>query len=248
MTFWSFTSTTNGTTNAANSSLLALNTTGITAGQLVTSGGSTGHLDFLTRYNGILNQRVRIDNIGLAIGLGYNTPGTQSLDVVGNARIRGLTVAGPLSTDANGNISSTLFAGISGRYFSSVSTISGSLATVIYATKGWDAQTAYNTSTGILTIQTAGKYHINAGIATAGTVALNSALDLQIQQTGTFSQISEALVDGAAGLTNLSALVTDLFQCAVGDTIKVQVSSGATTPTIVSSNSRNYFSWTYVGT
>ncbi len=139
-----------------------------------------------------------------------------------------------------------LSSSVNGRYFSSTSTISGSLSTVTYATKGFDSQNAY--SGGVWTCQTAGKYQFNAGIATAGTVALNSALDLQIQQSGSASQISEDLVDGAAGLTNLSTSVGDIFNCAVNDTITVKVSSGATTPTIVSSNSRNYFSWTWLGT
>jgi hypothetical protein len=135
--------------------------------------------------------------------------------------------------------------GPNGRYFSSVSTISGSLATVTYATLGFDSQSAY--SSGVWTCQTAGKYLFNARIATAGTVALNSALDLQIQQTGSATQVSESVIDGAAGLTNLSTDVTDVFNCAVGDTIKVQVSSGATTPTIVASNTRNFLSWSYLG-
>lgn len=141
-----------------------------------------------------------------------------------------------------------LSASANGRYFSSTTTISGSLATVVYATQGFDARGNYNNSTGIFTCTVAGKYQFNAGIATAGTIALNSALDMQIQQTGSASQISEDLVDGAAGLTNLSTSVGDIFNLAVGDTIKVQVSSGATAPTIVSSNSRNYFSWSYLGT
>ena len=140
-----------------------------------------------------------------------------------------------------------LSANYNGRYFSSTTTISGSLATVVYATKGFDDQSSYNNSTGIWTCPATGKYQFNAGIATAGTIALNSALDMQIQQSGSASQISEDLVDGASGLTNLSTSVGDIFNCVAGDTVKVQVSSGATTPTIVSSNSRNYFSWTRIG-
>lgn len=135
-----------------------------------------------------------------------------------------------------------------GRYFSSASTITSSLSTVVYATTGFDAQNAYNNSTGILTIQTTGKYQINAAITTAGTITLNNALDIQIQQTGSSSQISETLTDAGGAMTNLSAYVSDIFNCVAGDTIKVQVSSSATLPTIVSSNSRNYFSWSFLGT
>lgn len=136
---------------------------------------------------------------------------------------------------------------INGRYFSSVTTISGSLATIVYATKGFDTSGSYNNSTGIWTCYVSGKYIFNAAIATAGTIALNNALDLQIQQSGSSSQISESLVDAAGAVSNLGTSVSDEFYCLAGDTVKVQVSSGATLPTIVSSNSKNYFSWARLG-
>lgn len=136
---------------------------------------------------------------------------------------------------------------VNGRYFSSTTSLSGSLATVLYATKSWDSHGFYNPSTGVWTCGLSGRYIFNAAIATAGTIAINNALDLQIQQTGSSSQISESLVDAGGAVTNLGTSVSDEFYCLSGDTIKVQVSSGATLPTVVSSNSKNFFSWTRVG-
>lgn len=133
------------------------------------------------------------------------------------------------------------------RTFSSVTTISGSLATIVYATKSFDSHNVYNASTGVYTIPSPGKYQVNAGIATAGTIALNNALNMQIQQSGSASQISESLVDAAGAVSNLGTSVSDMFYCLAGDTLKVQVSSGATLPTIVSSNSKNFFSLARVG-
>jgi hypothetical protein len=136
---------------------------------------------------------------------------------------------------------------VNGRYFSSTTTISSSLATVVYATKGWDTHGAYNNSTGIWTCPVSGKYEFNAAIDTAGTYVLNNILDLQVQQSGSSSQISESKIFAPGAATNLTASVPDLFYCQSGDTIKVQVSSQATGPTIVSNNNTNYISWTRVG-
>jgi hypothetical protein len=134
---------------------------------------------------------------------------------------------------------------VNGRYFSSASTITSSLATITYATKTRDSHSAY--SGGTWTCPTTGMYLFTAGIATSGTVALNTTLDLQIVQAGSASQTSEQIVYAGGVETNLAANVCDEFYCLAGDTITVKVASSATTPTIVASNNRNFFSWSRIG-
>jgi hypothetical protein len=136
---------------------------------------------------------------------------------------------------------------VNGRYFSSTTSISGSLATIVYATKGWDTHGAYNSSTGIWTAPVSGKYQFNCALATAGTLALNGVIDMQVQQSGSSSQISEDKIYAGGVQTAITAGVSDEFYCLAGDTIKVQVSSSATSPSIVSSNNQNYFSWSRIG-
>lgn len=148
-------------------------------------------------------------------------------------------ISGPSAINASDSVN--------GRYFSSSTSISGSLATIVYATKGWDTHGAYNNSTGIWTCPISGKYTFKSYLATSGTFALNNALDMQVQQSGSSSQISEELIDAGGIINQLAVGVVDDFYCLTGDTIKVQVSSGATGPSIVSSNSKNYFSWARVG-
>lgn len=136
---------------------------------------------------------------------------------------------------------------VNARYFSSSTSISGSLATVAYSTKGWDTHNAYNSTTGIYTAPTSGKYQINASISISGTFVLNNTVDLQVQQTGSASQISEAQVYAFASATAVTTNVGDIFYLQAGDTIKVQVSSSGTTPTIAGSTTRNWFSIARVG-
>lgn len=136
---------------------------------------------------------------------------------------------------------------VNGRYFSSTSTVTSSLATIIYATKGWDTHNAYNVSTGIWTAPVSGKYQFNASAVTTGTYILNNAADIQIQQTGSSSQISEQLTRAGGAVAFVTSNVSDEFYCLAGDTIKIQLACGATGPTIAASNSINFFSWSRVG-
>lgn len=136
---------------------------------------------------------------------------------------------------------------VNGRYFSSTSTVTSSLATIIYATKGWDTHNAYNVSTGIWTAPVSGKYQFNASAVTTGTYILNNAADIQIQQTGSSSQISEQLTRAGGAVAFVTSNVSDEFYCLAGDTIKIQLACGATGPTIAASNNINFFSWSRVG-
>lgn len=127
---------------------------------------------------------------------------------------------------------------VNARYFSSSSSISGSLATVTYATKDFDSHNAY--SGGTYTIPVSGKYEVNAAILITGTVALNNNLIVEVQKNGTVvSRFTEFF---AATLTDGKASFSDLVNCLAGDTIRIQVSSSVTGPSIVSSNFDNYFS------
>jgi hypothetical protein len=130
-------------------------------------------------------------------------------------------------------------------YNTSATSISGSLATVTYSNKIRDSHNQY--ASGSYTIPVSGTYLAQAAIAVSGTIALNNTLDLQIQQTGSASQIAEQKVYAGGAETALSALAGDLFYCLAGDVIKVQVSSSVTGPTVVSSASQNYLSIYRVG-
>lgn len=177
------------------------------------------------------------------------------VEVHAQSSTQAVTVVAATSSDASffyiqrisGPAVITATESVNGKYYSSSTSLSGSLATVVYATKGWDTHAAYNSSTGIWTCPVSGKYQFNANLATAGTIALNNQVDMQLQQSGSSSLISESLVYAGGAETSIPVAVSDQVNCLAGDTVKVQVSSGATGPSIVSSNSKNYISWSRVG-
>ena len=137
----------------------------------------------------------------------------------------------------NGNQAIAATDSVAARYTGSATSISGSLATVVWAIKDYDNTS--NMSSGVYTIQTSGKYQINAQIQTTGTFALNSQLDLQLQKNG--SVVSEDQEYAAGVVTAFTSRVSDIINCVAGDTIRVQFSSGATGPAITNS-SKTFFS------
>ena len=100
-------------------------------------------------------------------------------------------------------------------------------------------------SSGVYTVPVSGKYQVNTSLAFSGTFALNSQSDLVIQKNGT--TVSEQL-DYAGGIITADHVsLSDTINCLAGDTLRVQLSSGATSPSIVSSNTKNFISIFRVG-
>lgn len=138
-------------------------------------------------------------------------------------------------TSANTNVKS--------RAHASSTTISGSLATVSWTTSDYNSGSAL--SGGTYTCATTGTYLVQARVAVSGTIALNSALNMQLQKNGTnYSEVTEY---AGGAMTEQTASISDTVQCAATDTLRIQVSSSATLPAIVSSNTKNFFSITRVG-
>lgn len=132
---------------------------------------------------------------------------------------------------------------IAARAHASATSISGSLATVVWTTTDWDDHSGL--ASGVYTAPSSGKYHVTCRVEVSGTFALNSQTDLQLQQNGT--AVAEDLRYAGGIITNDSVYVSDDVHALAGDTIRCQISSGATGPAIVSSNTKNFFSIARVG-
>ncbi len=125
------------------------------------------------------------------------------------------------------------------RYHASSTSLSGSLATIVWTTSDWDSNSAM--SSGVYTCPAIGKYQVNAGLALSGTFALNNATSMELQVNST--AVSTRTRYAAAAITNEEIDIADIVNCAATtDTIRIQVSSAATGPGIVSSNVKNWIS------
>jgi hypothetical protein len=135
---------------------------------------------------------------------------------------------------------------VNARYYSSSTSVSGSLANITYATKDFDSHNAY--SSGTYTIPVSGKYQVNASILmTATTTAANELIQIQINHGGSAYSGPNDVYFTSSSSKPMTAVISDIINCSAGDTITIQASNGGSTPSISSSNSANYFSISRVG-
>lgn len=127
---------------------------------------------------------------------------------------------------------------IAARYYASATAISGTPAIIVWTTKDYDT-TGNSVVSGVWTAPASGKAKFSVAIEIAGTFVLNSTVDLQVLYNGSVK--SEVVQYAGGAMTNIAAYLGDTYNVNAGDTIQVQVSSSGTLPTIVSSNSKNYF-------
>ncbi len=148
------------------------------------------------------------------------------------------------STDTVLNISSISGASssvVNARYHGSTTTITSSLATITFATKDYDTQSAAY-SAGIYTIPSNGKYLIKASLSlTAVTAAAGNNYDIIIRKNGAEIARNKYVV-GAATQKPDTVVVDDLVPCLLNDTIDIQASAAGTTPSISNgTTSLNFF-------
>lgn len=123
---------------------------------------------------------------------------------------------------------------VAAKYTGSATSISGSLATIVWATSVYDTNTAM--SSGVFTVPAGagGKYQVNVNVQVTGTIALNSVVDMVLKQNN--STVSEFQTYAGGAMTAQNAQLSDTLNCSAGDTVLVQLSSGATLPVITNSS------------
>ncbi|MGH7974997.1 MAG: beta strand repeat-containing protein [bacterium] len=113
-------------------------------------------------------------------------------------------------------------------------TLTNSDNLVTYPTQNIDTNSAY--SAGTFVVPKTGYYLINAAIEVAGTVALNTVIQISIYHNGSVAFValwrSQASVSGE----NYPATVTGILNCLASDTVAIYAQTTATTPTYVGSN------------
>lgn len=164
-----------------------------------------------------------------------NFSGTGGLTLTQTSHIEIERVSGPSAIAANESVNS--------RYFASSTTVTSSLATVVWTTKDFDSHLGM--SSGLYTIPTTGKYQVNTALALSGTFALNSISVLEIQKNST--AVANVTKYSGGAVTNETIQTSDIINCIAGDVLRIQVSSTGTSPAIIASNTKNFVSVTKVG-
>jgi hypothetical protein len=132
---------------------------------------------------------------------------------------------------------------VNARSYASATSISGSLATVVWTTSDYDSHNGM--SSGVYTVPVSGKYQVNSGCLVNATFVAGNSNIIEVQKNS--SVVSRSTVNAGGVQTSVKLLVSDVISCVKGDTIRIQVSSAATTPTIASSNFDNFISIAKVG-
>lgn len=127
---------------------------------------------------------------------------------------------------------------VSLNYNASATSVSGSLATVVFTNQVYDSHGAM--TAGLVTAPRSGLYSIKSALSLSGTFAANDLSVLEIQKNGT--AIARLKKYAIGGETQLDLLLDTDAQLVAGDIVRIQVSSDATTPAIVASTSENYIS------
>lgn len=129
------------------------------------------------------------------------------------------------------------------RYGGTSSAVTGSIAAVVLSTKEYDTHNAYSGST--YTVPIAGKYQVSAGVTFGGTFTVGQSATINIFKNGALHSQYLAVAMGTVG--QIGSQVSDSISCLPGDTIQLQASSAATTPTLNSSAAVTYMSIVRVG-
>lgn len=135
---------------------------------------------------------------------------------------------------------------VNGRYYNSSSSVSGSFGTVTYTTKDFDSHGTY--ASGIVTVPISGKWTFNAKVfLNHASVTTGNYCGIRLYKNNATNVSDNYWTWSTTAPTGQDLLISDTIQLLAGDTIRVQVISTGTTPSIGSSDTRNYISYSRVG-
>lgn len=128
---------------------------------------------------------------------------------------------------------------------SSSTTVTSSLATIVYSSKDFDSHNCYSTSTGKFTCLKTGFYRLHGQVlmASSGTVA-SDGLSIASRKNSADQGLVQERWDVANGSAR-TIEIDDLFSCTLGDTLEIRAQS-AGTPAISASSTANFITVEYV--
>lgn len=177
-------------------------------------------------------------------GIGFVTP-TVPLTIINHPDYIWLTVVVPIvgwsSNTVMSNDTDTRVVALNVNGSQPNSTLTGSNSDVT-----WNSSTVNDThggftkSTGIYIVPVSGYYDLSAAIRTTGTIALNNLVQLNFVVNGS-SLVGDIAQAGGAQSEIDSQLNVKSILLKAGDSVKLQASSSATTPSYVTTTQHSFF-------
>lgn len=133
---------------------------------------------------------------------------------------------------------------VNARYHGATGTITGAASAITYTTKDFDSHNAYSGTT--YTVPVSGKYQVNAEVRIAATYAAGDTTHIYLYKNG--SEVTDWIfVAASTAVSILQPIGSDIVSCVAGDTLVIEASTGATSPTVNASNFDNYVSISRIG-
>ena len=173
------------------------------------------------------------DTISVAIDASLTITTSTTQTVLSINRISGIAAIGTSES-------------VNARYYASSTSITSSLATIVWSTKDYDTHSGM--ASGVYTVPVSGKYQINASVNINDTTTptTTTVYDMQLQKNGTnVSEFYSGSMPAQGGQRPMN--LSDIIYCNAGDLIRVQVSVNGGTPQITSNNTQTFFSLSRVG-
>jgi hypothetical protein len=133
---------------------------------------------------------------------------------------------------------------VNARYNASATSVSSTLATISWTTKDFDSHAAM--ASGTYTLPVSGKFQVNSCVyVVGGSVSGGNGVTLQLQKNGSLWTRVDQIAQ--AGFQFGPTCVSDIVSGSAGDTVRIQASTTAGTPSISGNAGETYFSISRVG-
>lgn len=162
---------------------------------------------------------------------GTNVGNTTIFSIKASVKIQGWSSSTQQSDGYNGRF-------IGARYYNSASSVSSSVSKFTYTTRDYDTTASY--SSGDFTVPSSGWYNVHAGVQYLYTSAasINNNLSIYLDSTSKAEFQSNTQTTSA----NDTVFVADTIYARAGQVISIRGSSSGASPSINSSDSRNFVS------
>jgi hypothetical protein len=173
----------------------------------------------------------------VSLGTYQNSGSTQNYGAYNPTSLKITRISGPSVLAATETVACNY-------YTTAGTSVPTSGSVLVYGTKNFDTNGAYNTSTGIYTAPVSGKYFVSAQYATTSSTI--GTFFIQVLKNGSvYSQTTQNRL-AAIGST-MSPTISTIINCNAGDTLQINFQTSISSQTLTTNSSENNLSILRVG-